>query len=59
MTTATTLNVGAWLAQREQVDARLMRRLAEHGRWDLIDVIFGDRVPALLRGARPTQGGER
>lgn len=53
MTTKTTLNVGRWLAEREEADRRLVRRLAEEGRLDLIDAIYGEDVPALLCGSSP------
>lgn len=54
MRTKTSLSVGRWLADREEMDRRLVRRLAEAGRLDLIDAIYGeDETPALLCGSSP------
>lgn len=56
MTTATKLNVGAWLVERDRVNRRLVRSLVEQGRWDVAEQIFGDDAAGLLAGSAPRLG---
>jgi hypothetical protein len=54
VTTATKLNVGAWLAERDRVNRALVRSLSQQpGGWAVIDAVFGDDAPALLMGSAP------
>lgn len=53
MSTVKTLNVGAWFAERDRVNRRLVRSLVERGRWDVAEQIFGDDAAGLLAGSAP------
>jgi hypothetical protein len=49
----TEVNVGRWLDERDQANVRLVRSLAEQGRLDLIDAIYGEDGPSILCASSP------
>lgn len=53
MSAVTKLDVGAFFAERDRVNRRLVRSLVEQGRWDVAEQIFGDDAAGLLAGSAP------